>query len=203
MLGQPGTDAQFLMLVLGRFLLPARTVSASAYNLILAAAPHLARAPTEHEQMLIARYLADRFSSAQRAYPGFAVTAEVFWPYVAARLPPAWRTLDALDEVHFPDLYVACACQAGDPRALAIIDERHLPAAFSGIEQLQLDVARIEDLKQVLRHQLFVVENGRAPKITAYWGREPLVSWLRMLIQRAALEVIQQDLLAARRARRG
>jgi RNA polymerase sigma-70 factor (ECF subfamily) len=177
-------------------------VSASAYDLILAAAPHLARAPTEHEQMLVAHYLADRFSSAQRACPGIALAEEIFWPYVAARLPPAWRTLDALDEVHFPDLYVACACKEGDTHALALIDQRHLPAAFSGIERLRLDAARIEDLKQVMRRQLFVVENGRTPKITAYAGREPLVSWLRTVVRRAALEVLRQDQLAAGPTRR-
>jgi RNA polymerase sigma-70 factor (ECF subfamily) len=178
-------------------------VSANAYELILAAAPHLARAPTEHEQMLVARYLADRFVSAQRTCPGIALTPEIFWPYVAARLPPGRRTLDALDEVHFHDLYVACACQAGDPQALALIDQRHLPAAFTGIEQMmRLDAARIEDLKQVLRHQLFVVEEGRTPKITAYWGREPLMSWLRTVVRRAAREVLRQDRLAAARSRR-
>jgi RNA polymerase sigma-70 factor len=176
-------------------------VTGSAYDLLLAAAPQLARAPTEHEQMLVARYLADRFFSAQRTCPGIALTPDVFWPYVGARLPSTWRTLDALDEVHFHDLYVACACQAGDTHALALIDQRHLPAAFSGIEQLRLDAARIEDLKQVLRHQLFVVENGRTPKITAYSGCEPLVSWLRTVVQRAALEVLRRDQLAAGHAR--
>jgi RNA polymerase sigma-70 factor (ECF subfamily) len=177
-------------------------VSASAYDLILAAAPHLARAPTEHEQVLVAHYLADRFCSAQRTCPGIALTPEIFWPYVAVRLPPAWRGLDALDEVHFHDLYVACACQAGDRQALALVDQRYLPAAFSGIEQLRLDAARTEDLKQVLRRQLFVAENGRTPKIRAYWGREPLVSWLRTVAQRAALEVLRQDRLAAGQSRR-
>ena len=177
-------------------------MSASAYDLILAAAPHLARVPAEHEQMLMAHYLADRFSSAQRACPGIALAPGVFWPYVAARLPPATRTLEALDEVNFPDLYVACACQAGDPRALALIDSRHLPAAFAGIEELRLDPARMEDLKHVLRRQLFVVENGRTPKITAYSGRGPLVSWLRTLVQRSALEILRQDRLAARARRR-
>jgi RNA polymerase sigma-70 factor (ECF subfamily) len=169
--------------------------------MIVAAAPHLPRVPTEHEQMLVARYLGDRFTAAQRGCPGIVVAPEVFWPYFAARLP-ARQTLDALDEVHFHDLYLACACQAGDRRALELIDRRYIPSAFAGIEKVGLSEARVAGLTLELRRQLFLAERGRTPKISAYSGRGSLVAWLRTLVQRAAAEIMRQDRLAVPRVRR-
>jgi RNA polymerase sigma-70 factor, ECF subfamily len=179
-------------------LLRLHAVPTNAYELILTAAPQLTRAASEHEQLLMSQYLADRFSSAQRACPGIVVAPQRFWPYVAARLPPAKRTLDTLAELHFNDLYLACACQSGDRAALKLIEKRHLPKAFRDIDRLRLDQTRADGLRRVLRQQILVVDKGRAPGITAYRGHEPLVAWLRKLVERAALEILAKDRRAAR-----
>jgi RNA polymerase sigma-70 factor (ECF subfamily) len=118
------------------------------------------------------------------AWPEVAVDGEAFVAHVAARLPDPGADPSAL---HAADLYLAFACGAGDARALAAFESRHLvevPLFLAGVERAAAD---IEEVKQLLRERLFVAsDEGAPPKILDYSGRGALGSWLRVVALRVA-----------------
>jgi RNA polymerase sigma-70 factor (ECF subfamily) len=64
--------------------------------------------------------LARALDRARAAWPGVAVDDATFVRYLAERVPP-----DRLDAVFAEDLYLACACAAGDAAAMDAFDRRH------------------------------------------------------------------------------
>jgi RNA polymerase sigma-70 factor (ECF subfamily) len=92
----------------------------------------------------------------------------------------------ALGELADPaGVYLACACLARNPAALALF-ERHLLAQVPGfVAHLRLLPAVVEDLRSELRERLLV--GAGAPELARYSGRGTLGGWLRVLAVRAAL----------------
>jgi RNA polymerase sigma-70 factor (ECF subfamily) len=84
------------------------------------------------------------------------------------------------------DLALACACGAGDTRAIAALGERYhadLKRAFGRIRLPQLG---FDDFLQVLREKLFA---AASPKIAEYGGMGDLRAWLRVVATRTALDL--------------
>jgi RNA polymerase sigma-70 factor, ECF subfamily len=84
------------------------------------------------------------------------------------------------------DLYLACACAALDPAALAAFDDHLLSHVEAFLAGMRPDRAFVDDVRQVLRERLFV---GATPKIAEYAGRGSLLGWLRVVTVRAALNM--------------
>lgn len=122
--------------------------------------------------------LREWYRAGQRAFPEVALDEEAFARHVRAR--------GSADAAHAEDLFLACACAAGQPRALAYFDERHLsalPRFLSGVERAP---AALDEIRQLLRERLFVGSRGERPKIAEYSGQGPLQSWLRVVALRVA-----------------
>lgn len=102
------------------------------------------------------------------------------------------------------DLYLAVAAAQGDAAAIAVIDRACITQVDAALHGM-LSSSEIDDLKQQLRHRLFVGTRG-SPKILDYAGRGELRAWVRASAVRAAISVLrsrkrehlhQQDLWAA------
>ena len=121
------------------------------------------------------------------AWPGVKVTAEAFAAHVAAVAPGG---VAAIETLHAEDLYLACACAAKDPRAIAAFEEKYKPEVPSYVGQIDRAPAFIDEVAQQLREKLFVTtgESGK-PKICEYTGRGPLGAWLRVVAVRIALNL--------------
>jgi len=76
--------------------------------------------------------LSERVCEARDRWTSFAVTTEAFLAYVAARQPnePSAETLRAM---RWSELYLACACVAGDARAIAAFDSGYVAGIGAGL----------------------------------------------------------------------
>jgi RNA polymerase sigma-70 factor (ECF subfamily) len=117
-------------------------------------------------------------ASALAAWPRFGVTPDAFRDYVVARLTsPA-----DVDALHAADLYLACACVAGDDEALRVLDSGWLRPLEQSLRRVATTAAA--DALQALREKLLV-----RGKLADYAGRGPLASWLRVAGVRTALNL--------------
>ena len=123
----------------------------------------------------------DLLALAQAAWPELSVPGDVFRAYAAQR--------DA-DAARAGELYLACACAHGDPRAIAALEARYFGDIDRALGRRQLAPAAIAEVKQILREKLFV---GSAPKIAEYDGRGDLGAWLRTTAIRQALKLLRSE----------
>ncbi len=136
--------------------------------------------------------LVDGWSAAREAWPGVDVSQEELRAFVLARAggaPGEAPEGGPAAEPHYRDLYLACACARGDAAAL-----RALEGAFFG--QVDAVVAKVggtapsaDEVRQLLRHKLFVAEAGGEPQIVRYSGQVELRTWIRVIATRIAINV--------------
>jgi RNA polymerase sigma-70 factor (ECF subfamily) len=123
------------------------------------------------------------------AWPEVELPPETFLPFVAERVLRAGVT--DLAALHASDLYIACACSAGDERAIAALEARYFPAVDAAIRRMHIAVST-EEVRQELRIRLLVAADGATPRIDQYNGRGDLQSWLRVSATRAALRLARR-----------
>jgi RNA polymerase sigma-70 factor, ECF subfamily len=133
--------------------------------------------------------------AARAAWPSLALDPDRFVACLRRLLAGHPAPAELLARLHVADLYLACACGAGDRAALAVLEERMWPEIDSVLARLSLPAARRDDLMQDLRVALLVGKSGSPGKIDQYRGEGELRRWLRA----AALRAVYQ---AARRTRR-
>ncbi len=124
------------------------------------------------------------------ALPELDVEPVAFIAYVAARCPEATAAADWLREAHAADLYLAFACLAANPQALAAFERLHRADIEHALRSLDMRVR--DDARQILRQRLFVATPGATPKIATYTGRGPLRRWLRVVVGRILLELVDR-----------
>jgi RNA polymerase sigma-70 factor (ECF subfamily) len=139
------------------------------------------------------RWLTERLAAATQAWPQLALDAALFCRYVAARLPAQTTSLDALEPLRTDELYLACGCHRGDAEAHGAFEQAYFSGVVASLSRMRLDVGVVDDLKQLLRRQLFWGDGTTEPRIGLYHGRGDLGSWLRVMAVRAALKLLRSD----------
>lgn len=147
------------------------------------------------------RVLANAVARARAAWPELPLAGERFASFLGDRVSP-----DEIEAAPVEDLWAACACDvrpdeatdAGDParaRAIAAVEARYFPDVEAALRKMGTHASRIDELKQVLRHHLFVGDPaaGTPPRIADYRGTGDLRGWLRVTATRAALKLIRRD----------
>jgi RNA polymerase sigma-70 factor (ECF subfamily) len=123
------------------------------------------------------------------AEPEAYVTPERFVSYVAER---AAKTAEAatLASLQLRDLHVACGCVDGIPAALRELDRVLVDECDRAFRRLRPRGVTVDDVGQLVRERLLVVEPGtRAPRLADYGGRGPLRVWLRVVVARLLTNV--------------
>jgi RNA polymerase sigma-70 factor (ECF subfamily) len=92
------------------------------------------------------------------------------------------RAGDVLEERHVEDLYLAWACDRGDPAGLATFEREVVPA----VERALATFSDRHEIVQILRERMLVAREGRRG-IAEYDGRAPLAVWLRVCATRIGL----------------
>lgn len=122
------------------------------------------------------------------AWPDVAVSAEALAASLARLQQKDGRSAeDRLD--HAGDLYLACACAAGDRRALAAFDAHFLTRVDAFVARINPSSEFAAEVRQQLRARLLVADGGSTPRIGHYAGQGALGAWLRMAATRTALDL--------------
>jgi RNA polymerase sigma-70 factor (ECF subfamily) len=135
--------------------------------------------------------LARLLASARAAWSGVGLADEAFAAYLAERLPSTAAEADALDALHGEDLYLACACAAGDHAAVRLFETTFAREVDIALAGMGLDAAVGDEVRQILRTKLFVSIPGAHPKIATYSGRGDLRSWVRAAAVRTAISLLR------------
>jgi RNA polymerase sigma-70 factor (ECF subfamily) len=133
----------------------------------------------------LAPILDELVARARLAWPDVELAPADFIRFVAARVEgPVERELAALCG---DDLYLACACVAGDPRALAAFERAFASVIERAVASAGCTRAESADVCQVVRQRLLVPAADEAlPRIATYSGRGKLRSWIRVIATREA-----------------
>jgi RNA polymerase sigma-70 factor (ECF subfamily) len=147
----------------------------------------LANEPAEIEAAISAQLAAGR-----SAWPEFALAPDDFARHLGTVVASEASPVQALAGLYAADLYLACACAGGDATALRALDIHYLQPTLAALSAHRTTADRDEELGQALRMRLLVAEPGATPRIAAYSGRAPLLSWLRTVTSRLAFDLHRQ-----------
>jgi RNA polymerase sigma-70 factor (ECF subfamily) len=126
------------------------------------------------------------WATARTAWPEITVSRDTFVAYLGERLgdtDPA--------QLQLGDLYLACACVSGDPRALAVLDRRFFGDVGAFIAHIDPSPELADEVRQHLREKLLVAAPNATVKLADYRGRGPLGGWLRVAAVRTALNAVR------------
>lgn len=154
------------------------------------ARPFLARAPGEaaSADALAAQVLA-LHREGQAAWPGIPLSPQALAEHLAPLLPGDTPALAALGAVQAGDLYLACACAAGHPAAVAALEQHHLGGVAALLQRNGESQTVAEEIAQRLRVKLLVGNPPRGAAIASYGGRGPLGAFLRVAALREAISL--------------
>jgi RNA polymerase sigma-70 factor (ECF subfamily) len=143
--------------------------------------------PGKSEPILYDSWTPITLEVGQRCWPGVTLDPATLIGHLqragASSEPPAFGA----------DLYLAAACAAGDPTALAHFEGSFLGALERHLSRFALASFQVDEIRQSLRIRLLC---GPQPAISGYAGRSPLDAWVRVAAIRLAV-----DLLRGERAR--
>jgi RNA polymerase sigma-70 factor (ECF subfamily) len=121
--------------------------------------------------------LADAIVRSRAAWPGIEVPEDAFAKWLELRQGGG-------AELQVTDLWLACACARGDPRAVRAFDRAFGPALRALHARFGYLSEGPDDFLQSVHEALFV---GDKPKIEAYSGKGALRAWLSVTVTRLLL----------------
>lgn len=127
------------------------------------------------------------FDDGRAAWPEIALSAEAFV------VDLAHRSAELPDGARAADLYLACACTAQVPAALAAFDAQYLSKVPAYLSRLNAKAHAIDEVQQLLRQRVLLGGPRHAPHIAQYSGRGTLASWIRAAAIRLALNVVRAE----------
>ena len=126
------------------------------------------------------RAISEAWQAGRSAWPAIDLDRERF----AAHL----ELVDPATASRYPaDLYLAAACVARDPAALASFDREILASARGAIAAVEASSEFIDEALQRLRAAMLVGDDGAPPRLATYAGRGPLRAWIGIAAARTAL----------------
>ena len=132
--------------------------------------------------------------AAEAAWPALGAPPHAFVGYLAQRLPIEPGDDSPLcDRARIGDLYLAFACLRGSPAALAAFEAHIFPEITAALRSMEVRASLIEELRQILRVELFVASPERRALVETYGGRGSLRGWLRSVAVRTAMRHLHSE----------
>jgi RNA polymerase sigma-70 factor (ECF subfamily) len=129
---------------------------------------------------------------ARESWPSVFVDEARFRAYVLSRVEGG--EAGGLEGVRGAELYLACACDAGMPEAVAALEHRYFHEVNQAVARLRGSSPEFAaEVLQKLRIRLLVGEPGAPRRISDYLGRGPLAGWLCTAGVRLALSQLRQE----------
>lgn len=95
------------------------------------------------------------------------------------------------DHPHATDLYLACACAAGDALAIAAFEREQIPVITAAAQRIDRSGHFVDEIVQLARERLLVATGGGTPRIAEYAGEGPLRAWVRIAAMRIAMNQLR------------
>jgi RNA polymerase sigma-70 factor, ECF subfamily len=134
------------------------------------------------------------------AFPGLFARDEAFARYLALAIR-RWSNEATIGNLFVEDLYLAYACFTGVPQAANIFFTRYGDVIRRTIERVA-GRPNAEEIAQALISDLLVGSASSVPEIGDYAACAPLVRWLEVVAQRAALRWLRTERAKGRVAER-
>jgi RNA polymerase sigma-70 factor (ECF subfamily) len=134
---------------------------------------------------------AELVRAGQAAWPELSLDEGVFRAHLLARRPAPTEVSEA-DCARAAELYLTCACQEGDKRAIALLEARYFDVLPGLLRKLDLPAATIDEAVQLVRIRLLAPPEGQPAKIADYRGAGDLRSWLRVMTAREAIHLLHK-----------
>jgi RNA polymerase sigma-70 factor, ECF subfamily len=149
----------------------------------------------EGETAALAAALRAALEEARARWPALRVEPSTFTAFAASRVAEELRlgrTLEqALGELAFADLFLACACEAAVPGAAAAFQAECYPQIAGVLRRFDLGPDLVEDVQQQVYAKLFVATVPGAGRIGRYGGRGSLAAWVRVVAVREAQNLLR------------
>lgn len=136
--------------------------------------------------------LQSAWSAGRRAWPQLDLSPHRFAAHLGRLSSDAPDPAETLSELATADLYLACAALAGDRRALGAFESHTFSEIDAAAATLRAPGADMEEVKQVVRAQLFVADGDRSPGVADYAGRGSLRGWVRIIATRELLRMMRR-----------
>ncbi len=153
----------------------------------------LARPDAAAERDQIAQLLEEGLAAAAAAWPALDPPGESLVESLVPRIDAGESVLEAVRQMHLPDLHLAHLLADADARSLACLEEQLLPEVTASLAGTGLDSASAKDVAQEVRRLVLVGEPGKPPRITQYSGRGRLIGWLKVIATRAAIRAARRS----------
>jgi RNA polymerase sigma-70 factor (ECF subfamily) len=127
------------------------------------------------------------FTAAQAAWPGIVVSREAFEAWAR---PRGAGDVDEEGLARASELYLCCACDAGEDRAIAAFEGAFFKDIAAAVARLGPS-SLVDDVKSELRQRLFVGSGDGRKRIADFAGRGGLARWVRAIAVRAALNLVR------------
>ena len=129
--------------------------------------------------------------SARAAWPSVELGADAFIAHLTRHLPAHAVATDSLAQLNVADLYLACACAAGDGQAIEAFERHCLDGVNRALARMGFDADRISEVKQLIRCRVLLADRG-PPRILEFTGRGALRAWIRVIAVREALRMTRR-----------
>jgi RNA polymerase sigma-70 factor, ECF subfamily len=152
------------------------------------------RDSTEGDEKALEQRLGELCQRGRDAHPSLGLADEIFVAHLARCEAPV---IDVLSPLHAEDIYLACACLAGIPMAIAQLRADSRPVLARYLARIHGVKAIFEEVEQRL-WDMVLVGSGDGPKLASYRGRGALGSWIGVSGQRIALMLLRHERIEAR-----
>jgi RNA polymerase sigma-70 factor (ECF subfamily) len=143
------------------------------------------------EGAALEKLLASFYARGREAYPRVLLDEALFGRHLARCANDA--KAGSLSDVPAADLYLACACAARVPGAVAAFERKFGPVIRRAISRLLKTADDRQEAEQRVWHRLFVEDGQRPPRITQYLGRGPLENWVSVASMRIAVSFLRAE----------
>ncbi|MBO6936336.1 MAG: sigma-70 family RNA polymerase sigma factor [Deltaproteobacteria bacterium] len=139
------------------------------------------------DRAVLAEVLEAELEAARQAWPDLELDEPAFVRFLGERVPDGDDPAATVGRLRVPDLALAFACLAEDPKGLAIFEREIMPAVAKAVARLDGAPTFVDEVSATVRVKLLVGTEERPAALSAYLGSGPLTSFAQVVATREAL----------------
>lgn len=126
-------------------------------------------------------------------WSSFSLSPDVFFPYVASRIPLEKSLHNLSTALDWEGSFIACACYHRNYIAMTLFEKLYLSPLLLRIRGKEHLTSEMDDIKQTLWERFFHAEPPKEPKISQFAGLGDLQSWVRTAAYREVMGMLRKQ----------